>query len=393
MPSARWWPVGLGLMLGLAAVAMLQPPAWAAGPGSVHDKFLSGSSVVIPAGETVPHDLYVVGSSIHVDGHIAGDLFVAGGTIDINGPVDGDLFVAGGNVTVSSAVGRHLRVAGGNVAVNGPVRLDLMAAAGSLALGPAAQVGGDLIFGAGPTTMGGSVDGDVLGSAQTYSDAGTVGGAEEVTLSRQRPKRSPSPTVAGLLVSQLERYLGIVLLGALLLGLAPRLSESVVAGLRQRPLPSLGWGALGFVGFFAVLIGLLLGMAIVAVPLGIVGLGRLSLAVVLGVLLSSAALSYLFLLVVLFLAAIVVGVTLGELALRGLHQPWAAGRYPALLVGVLLVGIVTAVPILGGLVNAAVVLLGLGALLIRVGSRPNPPSLAPAGAGPVRSAQGPLDPD
>jgi hypothetical protein len=301
--------------------------------------------------------------------------------------VDGDLFVGGGNITITSPVGRHLRVAGGNVTVNGPVRMDLLVASGTLALGAQARIGGDLIFGAGQTAIDGTVDGSVLGSAQTYANTGSVGGSQDVTLSEQRPK--PRRSGAEVLLDQFVRYVGIVVIGALLLWRAPDFSRSVVSRLRERPLPSLGIGILGVAGFVAILIALFVAMAIVGIPLGILGFGRIALAIVLGVLLSSAALSYLLLLMFLFFAAIIVGLALGELAFGGFQQAPSGAPYPALLLGVFVIVALTAVPVLGGLINVVVVWFGLGALLLRLWSRPDTTTAVPA---PIPGSH-PVDPD
>ncbi len=366
MRNRHWRPLGWALALAVLMLGLVLPQAWAAGPaGPLRDKFRSGNSITIPANETVPHDLYVAGNTVRIDGPIDGDLFVAGSTVDVTGPVTGDLFVAGGTVTISSSVGRHLRVVGGTVTVSGPVQLDLMAGAGTLTIGRDAHIGGDLIFSASTTTMAGTVDGSVLGSAQSYAKAGSVGGSQEVTISQPQQHQASAPSVGRRLLDQVERYLGILLVGALSLWSARKFTQSVAARLRERPLASLGFGALGSVGLLALLIGLFIGMLVLAIPLGLLGFGRLVVALVLGVLLGSAVLSYLFLLVALFLAAVVVGLTLGQLILERINPRLAEMPYVALLLGVIIVVALTAIPVVGGLLDVVVVFLGLGALMLR----------------------------
>jgi cytoskeletal protein CcmA (bactofilin family) len=364
MRSSRM--LGAGLALAVIVLGLGGSQARAAGPaGDPRDKFLSGSTVVIPAGETIPHDLYVAGNSIHIDGRIDGDLFVAGNTVDVTGPVSGDLFVAGGTVTVAAPVGRHLRAAGGTVTVSGPVTLDLMAAAGTLSLTSAARVGGDLIFYGATATMDGTVAGSVLGSAQTYQQTGNVGGSEQVSI-RPRNAPRPAPSAGSRVLNQLRRYAGMLIAGALLILLLPSFIRATTARLRQRPLPSLGIGALASVIYLAVMLGLLLAMAILAVLLGLLGLGSLVFTAIGGALLAMGALSYLIILVALLGAAVVVGLTLGRMILEHVEQPWAQSPYVALLLGVLIVVVLTAIPVLGGILDALVFLLGLGALSFQV---------------------------
>jgi len=398
MFSNRWktlaWTAAAVLVLGTLIVI---PSAWAAAPpGDVHDKFRNGNTVVIGANETVPHDLYVTANTVRVDGRIDGDLFVAAGTIDINGPVSGDLYLAGGtitlsgpvtgdaaigggNVTISNTVGRHLRVGGGNVAIGSAVQLDLLAGAGTLTLHRDARVGGDLIFSAGQMTLDGNVAGGVLGSASTYTKTGTITGAEDVRITVSQP--APAPRTGQRLLGQLQRYLGILLVGALLLAVVPRFVLPAAARLRERPLASLGFGVLGVVVFLPALVALFVGMVLIAIPLGMLGLGRVVLAVVVGVLVGSAALSFAFMLVLLFIAAVVVGLTLGQVSFEraGVHVTGAT--YLALAFGTLLIVVLTALPVVGWLVQLAVVCTGLGALLLTlrwhrarmVGSGPTPP--------------------
>ncbi len=233
--------------------------------------------------------------------------------------------------------------------------------------------------------MSGTVDGSVLGSAQSYTQTGSVGGSREVNISQPKTRQAPAPTAASRLLDQVQRYLGILLVGALCLWAAPKFSQSVAARLREGPLASLGFGALGVVGLLALLIGLFIGMIVLAVPLGLLGFGRLVVALVLGVLLGSAALSYLFVLVALFLAAAIVGLTLGQLILERVAPQTARTPYAALPLGLVIVVALTAIPVVGALLDVAVVLLGLGAIILRFRKRPEAtaPVAAPAGPGGV----------
>lgn len=377
MRTRYWRTPGLGVALAILTLVLFLPQARAAGPeGNPRDKFLGGSTITIPADETVSHDLYVAGSNIRIDGRIDGDLFVAGGTIDITGPVSGDLFVAGGNITIASPVGRHLRVAGGNVTVSGPVQQDLLATAGTLNVTSTSRIGGDLIFSGGTTTLDGAVAGSVLGSASSYTNAGQVGGSENVTLNRTKQQAAQSPSLASRLLDQVRRYVSVVLIGALLLWLIPYLIQTAAATVDERPAPSIGIGILSFIGFFVLIVALIIGMILLAIVLHLLTLGSLALVVALGILLGISALSFLFGIILAFAAAAVVGLALGRLALGRLASgqvpaTWAERPWVPLLLGVLAVIVLTALPLVGGILNFVVVLFGLGALAIVVWSAAN----------------------
>ena len=222
--------------------------------------------------------------------------------------------------------------------------------------------------------LDGAVDGSVLGTSGTYTKGGNVGGTEEVTLQQSRARKAQSPSVASRLLDDVRRYLSIILVGLLLTVLAPRLLQATTTRVRERPLPSVGVGILTFVGFFGGLVALLLAMFVIAAILGLLGFGQLTLAVVLGVLLGSGLVSYLFVLVLLFVAAVVVGLTLGRPILGQIAAPWAEGPYPELLLGVLIVVILTALPVVGGLLSAIVVLFGPGALVLSLWQFRPPPA-------------------
>jgi hypothetical protein len=84
-----------------------------------------GPSVTVPAGETVPGDLYVYGRTIDIAGTIQGDLIAVGGTVTLSGRVDGDALIAGGTVSVSGAVQGDARIVAGMATMSGPVAGDL----------------------------------------------------------------------------------------------------------------------------------------------------------------------------------------------------------------------------------------------------------------------------
>src|SRR5215211_7623373 len=120
MLRLQWSRMRVSPTLFVLLAGLLVPTALAQPPGSPQDKFRNGPEIYVPAGETIPHDLYLAGGQVRVDGRVEGDLVVAGGQIELNGPVLGDLTVAGGRVTIAGPVEGDLRVAAGNVVLSGP---------------------------------------------------------------------------------------------------------------------------------------------------------------------------------------------------------------------------------------------------------------------------------
>jgi len=141
-------------------------------------------------------------------------------------------------------------------------------------------------------------------------------------------------------------------------------------------LPSLGWGAVTWVGFFIALM-LVVGATILgAILFGVLTLGQLSGTVIGLGLLTLVGLIVGFVLLTTFVAKVVFGAALGKWIFARLNSPLGEHRYWPMIVGVLITAAVIALlsfPLipgfLGGLLNFAVVLLGLGALWLWVRER------------------------
>jgi len=114
--------------------------------------------------------------------------------------------------------------------------------------------------------------------------------------------------------------------------------------------------------FILALLVLLIVTIIVAVVLGIITLGGLAGTTAWTGGLTMALLVFFFSIAVTYITKVVVSFLGGRLILARLKPDWADGRIWPLVVGVVLFVVITAIPILGWLVNLVVVLLGLGAL-------------------------------
>ena len=189
-----------------------------------------------------------------------------------------------------------------------------------------AQIGGDLIFGAGRMQMDGTVAGSVLGSTGNYTGDGSVSGSERVNI--QQPEQAREPTLADRAVDALRRYVSLLVIGVLLLWLLPWVLRGAAEAARRRTLVSLGVGLLGFLAVIVALVLVVLATVLVAVVLGLLGLGSLAGVTVFGGLLVAAIIVFLFVLAVAFAAQATVGLALGRLLLRGEGRRSSAGSAP-----------------------------------------------------------------
>jgi len=330
-------------------------------------KVRSGQEVVVPAGETVQGDLITSAGTVRIDGRVDGDLVASGGRVTVAGTVTGDMLAAGGTTTISGQVDGDARIATGQARVEGRVGEDLLLGAGQATVASGAQVGGDLIFGAGRLRMDGTVAGSVLGATGSYTRAGSVGGSEQVTV---QERREQAPTLAERALDRLRRYVSILVVGVLLLWLAPRAIGGAAEAVRGRPLASLGVGILGIIGGVVLVVVVILVTVLVAVGLGLLGLGALAGATVFGGTLAAGVIAFLFFLAVAFGAEAAVGLALGRLLFRGDVRSFFRGL-GAVAFGVLVVVLISAIPLVGGWLEALLVLLGLGGpvLMVLLGRR------------------------
>jgi cytoskeletal protein CcmA (bactofilin family) len=324
-------------------------------------KVRSGQEVTVPTEETVRGDLIASAGTVRIDGRVDGDLVASGGQVTVAGTVTGDVLVAAGTTTISGQVDGDVRVASGQARLEGRVGEDVLLAVGQATVVSGARVDGDLIFGAGQMTMDGAVAGSVLGATRNYTRRGSVGGSEKVTVQQRGEKQAP--TLADRAFDRLRRYASILAIGVLMLWLVPRLFRGAADSARGRPLVSFGVGILGVIGVIVLLVLVILVTVLVAIALGLLGLGSLSGATVFAGILAAGIISFLFFLAVAFGAQATVGLALGRLLFRGAGRSFVGG-FGALALGVLVVVLISAIPAAGGLLEALLVLLGLGALVL-----------------------------
>ena len=339
--------IGLAVILG-SSVAFAQET-------QLGGKIRSGGEVVVAAGETVSTDLYATGGFIRIEGTVEGDVVASGGSVEVTGEVGGDLLIGSGNADISGDVTGDARIGAGRVLVTGSIGEDLSVGSGQITLSSGGTVGEDFLFGTGQTSLAGTVEGNVVGSTGSYSRTGTIGGTEDVNVVERG-----EPTFGDRGLYALQRFVAILLIGALLLWLVPRAVDGAATTLRRRPWASLGVGVLGAVGFVVLIVVIFLVMILVSIAFGLLQLETLVGVTVFGSLTGVTVLTFLFWLLVLFGAQAVVGMLLGRLAV-GTER---SRRWLALALGVLIVVVLFSIPIAGIVLGILIAAFGLGALIL-----------------------------
>lgn len=254
------------------------------------------------------------------NGSSTGDRVVITGPLSIDrGETADDVVVIDGPVSVAGRVRGDLVVLSGPLRISGTVDGDVVAVADRATLAPDARIGGDLIYGdRRPVVPGGAtVAGDVdrVNVDEITDPVGFVGAA-----------------ALWIAVS-----VSALLLGLLLLWLAPRALEAAFAAASTSLGPTIGWGLLLFFGL--PILAVIALVTLVGIPLGVA-----------------------LLLALLPLYAIGYTTSAWLLGRRLVGPP--RGRVLAFLAGLAILRVLAIIPVVGGIVWFAATVVGLGALLV-----------------------------
>jgi cytoskeletal protein CcmA (bactofilin family) len=376
--------------------------------GEVNGDVIAGGSTVTITG-TVNGNVFAAGNEILMDGAVQGSVFAAGNTTAL-GPkaeVGGNLFAAGFSVAMEtgSRVTRDIAVAGYQAILAGGIGRDVRAGVAAFEL--TGTVGRNAII----TVEAPSDDKDqtafmaflpyshvsrivpvglhvssgavIQGNLDYYSPAeqpsgiqATPGGGATFHYrpsqnNRDVPKVQPDVSariidIGALMVNYvfgvIREFLTLVLLGALAVWQIPSLLTRAAGTLRDKPLPSLGWGflvlVLGLAGLvMAFFVILMLGLAVGVVTL----FGLMSTVFTIGF--SAVGLSgALFMALAQYGTKLVAALLIGDTFLRLIRKDYAASAFWPLLLGIVIIVLFDAVPILGTLISFFIALFGLGAL-------------------------------
>lgn len=365
---------------------------------------------------TVDGDLVVVGGTVTINGTVTGDLIAAGQSVIVNGTVEDDVRIAAYALAVhgdisddviatgfslegeqESSIGGDVVYAGYQAVMAGEVSGDLDASAAAVKI--AGTVQGDARVDVGGTDrgetippffnfvpnlpsipsvptgltvdQGAQIGGDLRYTANFRADVpdGSVAGAVDFTRyvsEREEQQRAPSPILRAARWSfrQLRRLVTLLLVGALMMWAVPDWMRQLAGNVATQPLPSLGWGIVAIGAFGALMALLVLTSVLLTVVFGVVTLGGLAgrLGVLGGIVITTAGFS--FSIVWRYVTTIIIGLLLGQLILRALNSPARENRWWPMVLGVVILVVFTAVPVLGWLAKLAIVLLGLGAIWI-----------------------------
>ena len=385
-----------------------------------------GETVIIGVDEVIGDDLIITATKIIVNGRIKGDLIALGQTIEINGIVDGDLMAAGSSVIVAGEIRDDVRIGAQTILFTerGRIGDDLLAGAMSLETRPGSSITGSLLYGGAQALLAGDINEHAQVATEGLEIAGRIGGNLEATVGNsatgrvgitnnntsvaapaiaagltvrdsasiggrldytsRNTGRIPEGTVVGpvayhqpaeanrvavpenralTIAADLARSMvTLLLIGMLLLWLAPRWPNQVSEELERKPLASLLSGILSIAAVITLFIVLVIATVLLATMFGIVTLnGLMGLVIAVGIL-AFLALIILTIIAVAYIAQIAVSYEIGRLIVSRTRPNWLERPIVPLAIGIVLLVLAMALPWVGGLIGLAAILGGLGAL-------------------------------
>ncbi len=288
-----------------------------------------------------------VGYQLIMNGDINSEVSFWGSTFILNGMIDGNVYAIVGDPASDSSQIETLLL---------PLNLDLSLLNPGLVVGAESEISGLLSY-RGPVE--GQIDGSLALDPNYVAPDPSIITFDE-------------PDFLTLYFEALgSEFATLVIIGLIVVFFASGFLRAPVANLRARPFASLGVGLLGFLlSFPIVLIILALSLSLlgflfilgfrgvviaIAIVLGLVNIGGVSI----------------FYFVAIFVTRALAGLAIGRLTLRlafNRHdvddKRWL--QYVALVMGVFFIAVLISLPIIGIILNAILLFLGLGAILIAV---------------------------
>jgi len=367
----KLFKLSIAIQIALVVTMLFATPAAAA-------ELRGYENIIIATGDVVNDDLYLAGNRIVINGTVNGDVLAVGETITVAGRVDGDIIAIGSKITIDGEVTGSVRVGGGNINIGGTIGEDLVVAGGDVDITEATEIGRDLVFGAENIRIDALIGSDILGAAELVNLANVVGGSSEIFVDRliiastasikgdliytseKQADIQPGAQIEGKITHKIPEqvewdwdftpamhawgrviaYLMALLVGILIILIAPRKSTEVVTAIKNKSLMSLGLGALVlFVTPVAILITFL---TIIGIPLGILVMFLYG--------------------IMIFLSQLVVGLFIGYLIINRFHEVESKGvLIGALALGFAILALLKLIPVVGFILWWITVLFGMGA--------------------------------
>jgi hypothetical protein len=309
----------------------------------------AGGSLETRPGSKIGGDLVMGNGQNLLAGDVAGKVMLGTAAVELRGTIGGDAVFALGRMD-------NAREPMGPMVFGPDQTITIPSLSAGLTFGPDAKIGGKLEY---ISDRDLNVPASIASGGVTRSEP--VYGEDELREIR-RMNRTPAEILLDGVLDVIRNIASLILAGLFMAWVFPSLLGKMTANIRQKPLPSLGWGVVSWVAFFFGLLLIVCVVVVGAIAFGALTLGELSGALIWSGLASMFALIVGFVLVLAFGAKVAAALVGGQLILEKVSPQLAGHKFWPLALGVTLLAILVAIPVLGWLANFAIGLLGLGAL-------------------------------
>jgi len=335
--------------------------------------FRGAEAITIREGDTLHKDLFAGCRNLNVFGPVMGDIYAGCERVTIEAPIGDDVFAGCREITIKAPVGDNVFAFAQTIYIDNEIGGDLVAFGGDLHLTEKAHVYGNVYLGTGQFFLdGGTVDGKIDGgTGQAYLNGKvgknvkletghvrfdslySAGGGTQLCLSKPLDEKSTKFIPPDLTVTvKPHRHffqriffywllLSFLVVGILLIAFCKNFSKDYLTFSR-----SLLWKHMG-IGFLILVvtpvIALILIVLLLTLPLGIIML-------------------FLYL-IVLYLSYLFAALFVGDWILRSIKKDGLINLFWALLLGIPCVILMTKIPLIGWLLNLAVICFGMGSLI------------------------------
>ncbi len=332
-------------------------------PNPILAKDQNLKTTTLESNQSISGDYFAANSAVNLEGIVNGDAYVAGGNINIDGVVNGDLLVAGGNINIRGKILGNLRGAGGQITLAGEVGKNVSLAGGNISLLNGAKVAGNLSVAGGNLSVSSAVGGALnMAGGQVSLSSGARVGKDLTYWSRNQAQISAEASVSGKITQNIPprktipNPLGFVkkaftffvlfslitsfIIGLLLLKFIPNFSWGVTNIIKQKP------GTSFLVGLITMLV---TPVVMIVLFITIIGIPFAAFLIALMVLL-------------FYLSRIFAAMYVGSLLINRVSKD--ASTYWSLLLGLIILGILSFIPIIGWLAVLILTLMAVGGVLI-----------------------------
>ena len=282
------------------------------------DLLLFGSQVDVNG--NIGDDARIIGSQINIDSQIGGDLIALGSQINIKkgSVINKDLILLGAMMDINANVNGDARLVGGIITINGPIQGDVKIDADTLRFGEGGVIRGNLEY---------------VGEKPSFDESKVEG---EITQSTDVPLNFK--TKGQVAFGKIYFFLTLFVTGIFFMILAHNFTNRTTETIVNKSWLSLGIGILALI--VVPIISIILLFTIVALPIGLFALMLWGFGIYF---------------------SLVFGAILTGKLIFGKSK---INTFVALFLGALIFTLLTWIPVLGGIIIFAAILLGMGSMTL-----------------------------